>query len=304
MDKQYVDTVRLLLEIAPAIFQNPCFAIKGGTALNLFLHDMPRLSVDIDVVYTDHSKSRNKAISDIAETLKQAQDDIIKLGLQADLSTTQGAEESKLFVRRNQILVKVEVNHVFRGTVLSIQDISLSEKVSTAFTTELSIPSLVADELYASKLVAALDRQHPRDFFDIRNLQQSGNIPSELMDCFVSYIAGHNRPVHEVLFSNDRNIKSIYDSEFVGMTHEPISLDELLDTRVWIRESLINLLTDDQKAFLISLVKLEPNWNMMPYAHLQELPAIKWKLQNLKKLKRNNPEKFKLQEEELQRRFE
>jgi len=95
MDKVYVDTVRLLLEIAPVIFKSPDFAIKGGTALNLFLHNMPRLSVDIDVVYTDHRKDRSKAISNIADSLKRAKDEIIQLGLQCELSTTNGAEESR-----------------------------------------------------------------------------------------------------------------------------------------------------------------------------------------------------------------
>lgn len=52
MNQQYVDTVCLLLAIAPAVFLSPRFALKGGTALNLFAHDMPRLSVDIDVAFT------------------------------------------------------------------------------------------------------------------------------------------------------------------------------------------------------------------------------------------------------------
>jgi hypothetical protein len=54
MDKIYVDTVRLLLDKAPHVFHSDRFALKGGTALNLFVREMPRLSVDIDVVYTDH----------------------------------------------------------------------------------------------------------------------------------------------------------------------------------------------------------------------------------------------------------
>jgi Nucleotidyl transferase AbiEii toxin, Type IV TA system len=48
MTPSYIDTVRLLLAIAPAVFASGRFAMKGGTALNLFVQDMPRLSVDID----------------------------------------------------------------------------------------------------------------------------------------------------------------------------------------------------------------------------------------------------------------
>jgi predicted nucleotidyltransferase component of viral defense system len=72
MDQEYVDTVRLLLAIAPAVFKSPRFALEGGTALNLFLHDMPRLSVDIDVVFTDHALGREDALRAIAADLKAA----------------------------------------------------------------------------------------------------------------------------------------------------------------------------------------------------------------------------------------
>ena len=62
MNQQYVDTVRLLLAVAPVVFRSPRFALKGGTALNLFVHDMPRLSVDIDVVFIDHTLNREDVL--------------------------------------------------------------------------------------------------------------------------------------------------------------------------------------------------------------------------------------------------
>jgi len=299
MDKTYINTVRLLLEVAPSIFKSEHFAIKGGTALNLFLQDMPRLSVDIDVVYTDHSKDRKQATSRIAEALKVADVELSQLGFQSELSMTNGAEESKLFIRKGQVLVKVEVNHVFRGTVLPVIKQTLSEKACNLFTTELTLPMLQADELYGSKLVAALDRQHPRDLFDMRILQLSHELPEQLMDCFVCYIAGHNRPIHEAIFSRDMDISMAYHSEFQGMTNDPMPLDDLLETRRWIRESLVPSLSVEHKRFLLSLVKLEPDWSLISCPHLQDLPAVKWKLQNLEKLKKRNPGKFKLQEDEL-----
>jgi hypothetical protein len=60
MQKAYIDTVRLLLDAAPAVFEGGVFAMKGGTAINLFVHDMPRLSVDIDLVYPDWSSPRDE----------------------------------------------------------------------------------------------------------------------------------------------------------------------------------------------------------------------------------------------------
>jgi hypothetical protein len=69
MNGAYTATVRQLLDIAPVVFTTPHFAIKGGTALNLFLHDLPRLSVDIDVVFTDHSLGHEAALQAIAAEL-------------------------------------------------------------------------------------------------------------------------------------------------------------------------------------------------------------------------------------------
>lgn len=62
MDSGYIDTVRLLLNITPDVFTNDLFAMKGGTAINLFVLDMPRLSVDIDVVYLPGVTQREEAL--------------------------------------------------------------------------------------------------------------------------------------------------------------------------------------------------------------------------------------------------
>jgi len=69
MDKHYADTVRLLLDIAPEVFASDIFAMKGGTAINLFVQDMPRLSVDIDVVYLPWQVSREQALQAINQEL-------------------------------------------------------------------------------------------------------------------------------------------------------------------------------------------------------------------------------------------
>lgn len=57
MKKEYLDVVRLLVRVAPVIFAEPGFALKGGTAINLFVRDLPRLSVDLDsccAINSDH----------------------------------------------------------------------------------------------------------------------------------------------------------------------------------------------------------------------------------------------------------
>jgi hypothetical protein len=160
MDRVYIETVRLLLEIAPTVFRPPCFAMKGGTALNLFVHEMPRLSVDIDLVYLDYAKERKAALSEISAALAGAGRELAQSGLKVHLAATAAGDEAKLIVRRGKTLVKIEVNHVFRGTVLPIERLDLGPAARGFFAKSLSEPApiLAVPELYASKLVAALDR--------------------------------------------------------------------------------------------------------------------------------------------------
>ena len=302
-DKAYVDTVRLLLECVPVIFETPHFAMKGGTAINLFVQEMPRLSVDIDVVYTDHTTPRVKALKAIADGLNQTRSKLAKLGLQAQVAATNKGDEIKLFIQRGKIQVKVEVNHVFRGTVLPVETRALSATTQRLFTTDLSAPVLAPAELYGSKLVAAMDRQHPRDIFDVHGLYAQGGLTPDVIECFVCYLAGHNRPVHEVLFSNDTDLAPAFENEFVGMTQEPIALAELQKARTRLKKELPARLTAKHRQFLMGLVSGEPNWQLMQCPHLQRMSAIQWKLQNLTRLKKTNPKKFAQQAELLESQF-
>lgn len=303
MDKFYVETVRLLLDTAPHVFRSPRFALKGGTALNLFVHDMPRLSVDIDVVYADHTPDRAEAMKEISDALAECTRRLDAVGIRSAFLRTNAGDEVKILVQRGKCQVKVEVNFVFRGTVLPIQTRSLATSAAELFTTDLSLPVLAEPELYGSKLVAALDRQHPRDFFDVRGLFQTTGLTPEVVECFVCYLAGHNRPIHEVLFSRDIDLTVPYESELQGMTREAVSLDELLATRERLRAELFVALTAEQKQFLISLAAGEPDWKLMECGHLAQMPAIRWKLENLTRLKKLNEEKFKFQSDELRRRL-
>ena len=161
MDATYIDAVRLLLEAIPVLFKEPRFAMKGGTAINLFVRDLPRLSVDIDVVFTGHTASREAALRLIGAALEVARNELNRRGLHAESPVRTLGDESKFFLRRGRRQVKVDVNHVFRGTILPVQTLPLTPESRRLFTAEVEAPVLATAELYGGKLVAALDRQHP-----------------------------------------------------------------------------------------------------------------------------------------------
>lgn len=301
MNPAYINAVRLLLEVAPDVFRESVFALKGGTAINLFLHDMPRLSVDLDLVYIDHLPGREQALQHIGTALAAASRTLESRGMRCERGLS--AEETKLFIERDRVRVKVEVNHVFRGTVLPVTSAPLSESGQNTFFTDIELPVLHTDELYGSKLVAAMDRQHPRDLFDVMGLYARDGLTPGIVECFVCYLAGHNRPIHEVLFANQIDIAQTYVNEFAGMTREPLSLDELLEIRSTLFAELPSALTDNQCEFLLSLVRCDPDWSLMSCPHLRDMPAIRWKIANLQRLREVNPKKFASQHSELLNRM-
>ena len=220
MNKTYLDTARMLVQVAPLVFRDSPFSLKGGTAINLFVRDMPRLSVDLDLVFTDHRLARlasiNNALAAAADRLK-AHRFTVRLQAAADTGDT------KLFVRRDKIEVKIEANFVLRGTVHPVRTASLTTKAREALQAEVEIPVVADEDLYAGKLVAALDRQHPRDLFDVMQLLANGGITPEMRRTFAIYLACHNRPIHELLTPAPRDISQEYERTFAGMTSEPVA---------------------------------------------------------------------------------
>ncbi len=295
MDSAYAQTVRLLLTIAPDVFVNEIFAMKGGTAINLFVRDMPRLSVDIDVVYTPWQTPREQALSAISGELDTIARKLTRLGFAARKIASKDLGDTKLLINNDDSQVRVEVNIVFRGTVLPTERRTLSPRTAEMFSVQLELPTLAPEELYGSKLVAALDRQHPRDLFDVWQLFAVGGLSDATVECFVTYLAGHNRPTHEVLFGREKNIGDEYHNSFVGLTTEPIDLDTLLDVRARLRAELPRRLNDRQREFLIGLTRAQPDWSLLQCAHAGELPALRWKLTNLKAFSKRRPADFDAQ---------
>lgn len=298
MNPVYLDTARLLTQVAPLVFVDDTFALKGGTAINLFIRDMPRLSVDLDLAFPDHTLPREQALARINKAILQAGERLKKRGFQIHIPPA-AAGETKLLVRRDRIEVKIETNFVLRGTVKPVRQASLMPIARDVLMADLEIPVVSLEDVYGGKLVAALDRQHPRDLFDVKQLLDNEGITADIRRAFVVYLACHNRPVHEVLFPQLKNIEPDYLHNFVGMTTAPVSLETLLATRDQMISELQAGLDDNERQFLLSLVAVEPDWSLLGIAHLEHLPAIRWKLHNLTQLKKTNVKKFAEQEDEL-----
>ena len=301
MNQVYLDSAKLLTRVAPLVLVGDTFALKGGTAINLFWRDMPRLSVDLDLVFPDHTLPREEALQRINEAIRQSVARLKKLGFETYAPIAADAGETKLLVRQGAIEVKVEVNFVMRGTVQPVRVASLTENARDTLEADLEIPVVSLEDVYGGKLVAALDRQHPRDLFDVMQLFAHEGITPGIRRAFVVYLANHNRPVHEVLFPSLRDIRHEFEHNFAGMTVEPVELDALLAARERMVRELQQGLTADESQFLLSLVAAEPDWKLLGVPHLEQLPGPRWKLQNLERLRKMNAKKFAEQSDALAR---
>lgn len=301
MNPIYLDTARILTQVAPLVFVDDTFALKGGTAINLFIRDMPRLSVDLDLIFADHVLPRDQALARIGEALQQAAQRLGQRGFQTRLQSAAEAVETRLLVRRGPIEVKIEVNIVMRGTVHPVRRAGLVPRARDMLLADLEIPVVSLEDVYGGKLVAALDRQHPRDLFDVMQLYAHEGITPEIRHAFVVYLASHNRPVHEVLFPAERDIAQDYRRTFQGMTAEPVPLDDLLVTRQQMVRDLQDTLDTSERRFLLTLVANDPDWSLLNIPHAQELSGVRWKLHNLGQLQKADPKKFAEQSTALAR---
>jgi predicted nucleotidyltransferase component of viral defense system len=303
MNQVYLDSARLMTRVAPLVLVDDTFALKGGTAINLFVRDMPRLSVDLDLVFPDHTLPRDQALRRINAAIRKSVARLKKQGFQTHALAAADARETKLLVRRDRIEIKIEVNFVMRGTVHPVRVASLKPGARETLQADLEIPVVSLEDMYGGKLVAAMDRQHPRDLFDVLQLLEHEGITAGIRRAFVVYLASHNRPVHEVLFPSLRDIRNEYENNFKGMTEEPVALEALLAARDRMARELQRGLSAAERLFLTSLVAAEPEWSLLGVQHLQQLPGLRWKLENLKQLRQTNARKFTEQSDALAQRL-
>ncbi|WP_027967769.1 nucleotidyl transferase AbiEii/AbiGii toxin family protein [Halomonas halocynthiae] len=283
IDARYHEQVRLLVSLLPFLNDEPCFALKGGTAINLFVQPLPRLSVDIDLAYLP-LEPRDEALRRCREALQRlAETFSARLpGVRAELQDNR-RDELRTLVRRGRSQVKVEVSPVLRGTLHPPQERDVVEAVEDEYGfAALRVVSL--PDLYGGKICAALDRQHPRDLFDVKLLLNQGGLDRSVFEGFLVYLLGHPRPLNEVINPRLKPLDDVYRQEFVGMARVDLPLQELEDVRHELLTRLGQLMTDEDVRFLLSFKLGAPDWALLPLPGVDRLPAVRWKLANIHKM--------------------
>lgn len=282
----YENQVALLVRVLPFVAEEKVFALKGGTAINLFVRNMPRLSVDIDLTYLP-IQSREDSLREISEAMvrigKSIAAGVRGAKVREHILKVEGIV-SKLFVDFEGAQIKIEVTPVSRGCVYEPVMMPLSDDVQERFGfAETQVVSFA--DLYAGKIVAALDRQHPRDLFDVRDLLANEGMSDELRAAFVAYMLSHNRPMSEVLSPTRKDIELEFERGFVGMTADAVELAELLEAREAIIAEAVGKMPEAHRRFLISFKSGEPDWDLLGLPGVAKLPAVMWRQINYNKLK-------------------
>lgn len=279
----YRRQVALLIRILPLMAEEEGVALKGGTAINLFVRDMPRLSVDIDLTYLPVTP-RSESLAAIDAAMKRIAQRVRSSvpGAQVNETQKEGAV-IKLIARTGGVQTKIEVTPVLRGCVYEPETRTVSPAVEDAFGfAEIKVVSFA--DLYGGKIVAALDRQHPRDLFDVRDLLANEGIDDALRRAFIVYLLSHDRPMSELIAPTRKEISGEFERGFQGMTDNPVALGELTTAREVLIASVAGGMPDEHRRFLISFERGVPDWSLLALDGVADLPAVRWRQQNLDKL--------------------
>lgn len=292
----YAQKVELLLRLIPIVMDEGVFAIHGGTAINLFLRNLPRYSVDVDLTYI-HLADRQKSLDDINSHLKSISDKAKRAF--KGMNIVPNFNTCKLLCEYHGKQVKIEVNQTKRGIVGgNVITLPLCESAQNEFSLYCEANIVPLTQLYGGKIAAALSRQHPRDLFDVRYMEY----PIEsCREGLIFCLLGSDRPLHESFAPNLIDQREAMQNQFVGMTNVPFSYKEFEETRTKLILDVRSLLTDEDKRFLVSFEMAQPKWSGCEFEYFKDYPSVQWKILNLQKLAKKNPKKLNEEAEKLQR---
>ena len=290
--------VELLLKLMPYVMNEGVFAVHGGTAINLFVKDMPRYSVDIDLTYMPLA-GREESLHDInthlESIIRHAKPQLPGLNVVPNYATC------KLLCEYHGYQVKIEVNQTKRGIIGGeAKSLPLCDKAQDEFGLYCDATIVPPTLLYGGKIAAALSRQHPRDLFDVKYM----DIPlTDVREGLIFCLLGSDRPIHESFAPQLIDQREAMENQFKGMTDIEFTYEEFEQTRSKLITEVHNLITDSDKQFLLSFEAADPQWKDYEFEYFRDYPSIKWKLLNLTKLKKQNPTKLNVEVKKLQMIF-
>ena len=298
MELIYIRQTELLLRVLPYIHEPGVFALHGGTAINLFHDEMPRLSVDFDLTYLP-IEDRETDLKAIKANLEEIAAELRRVVPGIQLTNPNHAMgEFKLFCNLKGVQIKIEVNTINRGVIGDVENRMLCITAQEKFDQFFEMRTVPRNQLYGGKIIAALDRQHPRDIFDTMRLLDKETIDEEIINGFLFCLLSSSKPMHEILEPVFKDQQSAIDTQFKGMTDVDFTYGVYEHQRIRLLEAILKSLNGQHLHFLRSIAENKPDWIFGDWSNF---PGISWKLKNLLELEKNNKSKFQEQLDALSR---
>jgi len=297
-NSNYQKQVALLIRVIPEIALDTRFALHGGTAINLFDRNMPRLSVDIDLTYIP-IEDRETSFNNISAALIKIKERI-ENRLQGS-RVEHKVDNHKLLVSYDEAMIKIEVSQIVRGLLGAVTEKILCEKAQIKYDAFCAINIVSNGQLYGGKICAAMDRQHPRDIFDVKQLLKDEGFNKEVKEGFLFRLLSADRSIQDVLFPNLQEHRLAMMNQFTGMSDELFTYEEYEQVRETMVKKVQGSLTAEDKFFILAFKNGSPDWSIYNF---ESYPSIQWKLLNLEKIKSSNSSKHKELYDSLKRKLD
>ncbi len=274
---------RLLTSFLPAVSAEEIFALKGGTALNFFWWDMPRLSVDLDLVYLPTS-SRHTFLTETGAALQRIAARINDKDPDLSMQFTHyppSAAVTKLHVQQNEdVTVKIEVaigqRQPLYPPVPGVYRPAAVLELGPGAIKLLSLP-----ETCAGKCHAVLDRQLPRDLFDANTMLQSTALTPELRTAFIVDMLGQGKPIGEMLAPRRKAYGDAAWNSLEAQLPAPPDRQQLAQALIVLKHKLVDQMPIHHRDFLHTFISGHPEWSLLEMPQVQDYPAVQWRMQNL-----------------------
>ncbi len=282
-------------QIAACTLNSPDFALKGGTALNLYGLNMPRLSLDVDLVFLPEVKAEEASWLQ-GEALFQFQKLIEQRLPDAEVMSRLDSAQNinALVVRLRRIETAVELVPTTRGHLYPLEKKNLCALGRIYWHHPLPAQLVSWAEVCAGKFMARLERQKARDLMDCDNILKLGPIDDQIRLAFLVEILGRGMPTVRMNSQNlvetiwfplspadlwtgePRPVDRVDWSSLTRLVAKPMLRSELDSVQDVLRQELLVKMPAYHKDFLLMWVRGTPHWSLLDYPRLEDRPILQY----------------------------
>ena len=293
--------MQLLVDLMPYVSED--FAPKGGTAINMFCRDLPRYSVDMDLVYLPRTDRLTavRSMRGLLEQMRRAAQNGLRGVTTSQVRGGKDATAGLLWVevRRGEVSVKIETPVSARQTLHAPSILNAVPAAESEFgPARMKVVSF--DEMYAGKVGASLGRRQLRDMFDIFHLLENEGLTEDLFRSFLAYAVADGRPPHMILSRAWHARKLPEQKRWQELMRTTLPMDRLLAANAELRQQCENRITPQVRQFLIDVHDGAADPGVIGIPEASTWPAFLWRMRQRALFKAKKPHEHARQRREIE----